>query len=106
MFSLFSTSGSQGNTSGPKAIDIQLLSDAEVLKVWDQTQNLLQSQEENNLPTQLTSYYAYVIETELQLRSQQNPSIFFNILNDCVEETVHDIKCSFPKQVLSTNIVI
>ncbi len=109
MFSLFSLSGSMG-VSGPRPIDLELLSDAELLHIWDQTQNLINSLEDKEMPTHISQYYSFVIETELQSRAQREPSSLFqlvkNSLKDCEEDSNIENKFPFPTPILAKNIII
>ncbi len=98
MFSLFSVSNNKA--SGPKPIDLQLISDAELLKIWDQTQSLIGSMEEKDISSHLTHYYSFIIETELQNRAQLKPTAFFQLLKNDEQ----DLKYPLKNQILTKNM--
>ncbi len=104
MFSLFSLSSSMG-ASGPKPIDLELLSDAELLAVWDQTQNFINSLEDKNLPTHISLYYSFIIEAEMQSRALIEPTSFFQLVKDD-EDNSKDKNILFPTQILTKNIIV
>ena len=112
MFALFSSSNSLDSSSGPRAIDLQLLPDAEVLKVWDQSQMMLSMLEEKDIPTHMLSYYTQAIEKELQNRSQIKPNVFFETVRK-LHDDEHEARLvsskkhiSFANTILTTNILV
>lgn len=111
MFSLFSLSTSLSDSSGPRAIDLQLLSDEEVLKVWYQSQMIMNMLEEKEIPSSMTAYYTQMVEQELQNRSQLQPSVFFKSaceqeMNDTGNIVSQQDSSSFTSTILATNILI
>lgn len=105
MFSLFSMP-TYTEKSGPRPIEIQLLSDEEVLKIWDQAQNVLANLEEQGMPLALSIAYSYTIESELQYRAQLNPSLLFEITQRAQNQktdTLH--KTPFGQTILATSIM-
>jgi len=111
MFSLFSLSTPSGDTSGPQAIDLQLLPDEEILRVWDQSQTLISILEEKNIPIHMTAYYIKAVEQELQHRSQLRPQVFFSAYAQQEENGKDGVASSkkptsFANTILATNILI
>lgn len=111
MFSLFSLSAPQNASSGPRAIDLQLLSDEEILKVWHQSQIIVNMLEEQDNSTHMALFYSQLIEQELQNRSQIKPSVFFNSarkqeINNAERATAPKNPSSFTSNMLATNILI
>lgn len=111
MFSLFSLSTSHSTSSGPRAIDLQLLSDEEILKVWHQSQVITNILEEKNNSTHMALFYTQLIEQELQNRSQMKPSVFFNsVCKKEMDNTEHPTspknQTSFTSDMLATNILL
>ena len=102
MFSFFSLSTPRGNSSGPNAIDLQLLSDEEVLKIWQQSQTIAAMLEEKDMPSHIAQHYTQAIEQELQFRSQLQPNIFFNAT---CEQEIKEAQIA-PNNTLATNIII
>ena len=86
MFSLFSLSNNNEGSSGPRAIDLQLLATDEVLKIWDQSQSIISALEEKGLPVHMSMHYSRIIEQELQNRAQLTPNIFFQANYDSKNE--------------------
>ena len=105
MFSLFSLSTPHGASSGPRAIDLQLLSDEEVLKVWQQSQMLINMLGEKDVPPHMTTYYTQLIEQELQRRSQTKPNVFYNITCKLDENGTDALTASNKSKTLANNVL-
>lgn len=105
MFSLFSMP-TQSAKSGPRPIEIQLLADEEILKIWDQAQNVLNNLEEQGMPSAMSYAYSYTIECELQRRAQLRPSLLFELTNtDGKKETKSIHKTPIAQTILATSIM-
>lgn len=105
MFSLFSMP-TYAEKSGPRPIEIQLLSDEEVLKICDQAQNVLANLEEQGMPLALSTAYSYTIECELQYRAQLNPSLLYELTQKKqINATDKLHKTPFGQTILATSIM-
>lgn len=67
MFSIFSFSDT--SSLPPQALDLQLLSDDELLSVWEQTQFAELVLAEKGIPPKNVNSYAKQVETEIQQRA-------------------------------------
>lgn len=67
MFSIFSFSDT--SNLPPQALDLQLLSDDELLSVWEQTQFAELVLAEKGIPPKNVNSYAKQVETEIQQRA-------------------------------------
>lgn len=70
MFSIFSFSDTTNLPA--QALDLQLLSDDELLSVWEQTQFAELVLAEKGIPPKNVNNYAKQVETEIQQRAMQD----------------------------------
>lgn len=72
---LFSPSTQKDAPASIGAMDIQLLSDAELLSVWEQSQWATIMLQERGIPMHIATRYSYIVENELKNRAALRPEL-------------------------------